>query len=115
MARALPCVIGLALVLIGAAQGAAAPRPGASLRPVHYQQRPDVLPASLSDDEGQVVAANCVACHSLDYITTQPRGNGPQFWRDEVTKMVGVYKAPVAPGDAEAIAATLARKFGGNS
>jgi hypothetical protein len=58
------------------------------------------------------VVDNCSACHSLDYITTQPRGKGEQFWRDAVAKMVNVYKAPLSPEDADAVAATLARKFG---
>ncbi len=81
-------------------------------KPVTYHQPPDMIPAALQDEPGQVVAANCMACHSLDYITTQPRDKGAQFWRDEVTKMVNVYKAPIAPADADAIATTLGRKFG---
>ena len=50
---------------------------------------------------------NCSACHSLDYITTQPRGKGEQFWRDSVAKMVNVYKAPLSPEDADAVGAAL--------
>jgi hypothetical protein len=119
MARILVSTAALALALAGSAQGAAAHRHGATGGvaggPAHYQQRPDTVPASLSDDQGQIVVANCTACHSLDYITTQPRGKGMQFWHDEVTKMVGVYKAPVAPADAEAVITVLDRKFGGNS
>ena len=49
---------------------------------------------------------------SLDYITTQPRGKGEQFWRDAVAKMVNVYKAPLSPEDADDVGAALARKFG---
>lgn len=94
---------GLIAVFAGTAQGAG---------PVHYRQRADTVPASLSDPAGQVVVANCTACHSLDYITTQPRGKGGQFWRDEVAKMVNVYKAPIAPADADAVAGVLDRKFG---
>jgi len=44
--------------------------------------------------------------------STQPRGKGARFWRDAVAKMVTVYKAPPSPEDADAIATTLARKFG---
>ena len=69
-------------------------------------------PPELADPAAEVVVNNCSACHSLDYITTQPRGKGEQFWRDAVAKMVNVYKAPVSPEDADAVAATLARKFG---
>ena len=69
-------------------------------------------PPELAGPASAVVVNNCSACHSLDYITTQPRGKGEQFWRDSVAKMVTVYKAPISPEDADAVAAELARKFG---
>lgn len=69
-------------------------------------------PPELADPASEVVVNNCSACHSLDYITTQPRGKGEQFWRDSVAKMVTVYGAPISPEDADAVAASLARKFG---
>ena len=69
-------------------------------------------PPELADPASEVVVNNCSACHSLDYITTQPRGKGEQFWKDSVAKMVTVYKAPLSPEDADAVAAALARKFG---
>lgn len=94
------------LTLIGAA-------PGSPGRVVHYQPREERIPPVLSDEASQIVVANCMSCHSLDYITTQPPGKGAKFWRDEVTKMITVYKASVEPADADAIAATLDRKFGG--
>ncbi|MBS0253676.1 MAG: cytochrome C [Proteobacteria bacterium] len=104
IARIAGCVAILAL--IGAA-------PGASGRVVHYQPREETIPPILSDEASQIVVANCMSCHSLDYLTTQPRGKGTKFWRDEVTKMIAVYKAPVEPADADAIVAALDRKFGG--
>ena len=69
-------------------------------------------PPELADPASEVVVNNCSACHSLDYITTQPRGKGEQFWRDAVAKMVTVYGAPISPEDAAAVGAELARKFG---
>lgn len=69
-------------------------------------------PEELAGPDAEVVVNTCSACHSLDYITTQPRGKGAQFWKDSVTKMITVYKAPVSPEDAEVISAVLARKFG---
>ena len=69
-------------------------------------------PPELADPASEVVVNNCSACHSLDYITTQPRGKGEQFWRDAVVKMVNVYKAPLSPEDADAVATELGRKFG---
>lgn len=69
-------------------------------------------PRELADPASEVVVNNCSACHSLDYITTQPRGKGEQFWRDAVAKMINVYKAPISPEDADAVGTELARKFG---
>lgn len=101
-------MIGRVLILAGAvALGIGA----APARPHRYAPAPEAIPAELSDADSTAVAAQCGACHSLDYITTQPRDKGAQFWRDEVTKMVNVYKAPLAPADADAVAAVLARKF----
>lgn len=92
--------------------GAVALAGSALARPVHYAAPADSVPAALADADGQAVAGQCATCHSLDYITTQPRGKGAQFWRDEVAKMVNVYKAPVAPADADTVAAVLGKKFG---
>lgn len=69
-------------------------------------------PPELADEASQIVVSNCSGCHSLDYIATQPRGKGEQFWRNSVTKMVNVYKAPVSAEDAAAVSVILARKFG---
>ena len=84
----------------------------ARMEPVSYQLPEEAIPAELSDAGAEIVVNNCTACHSLEYVTTQPRGMGEKFWHDEVTKMVKVYGAPVAPGDAEAIAKLLAERFG---
>src|ERR1700738_3347484 len=48
----------------------------------------------------EVVQNNCTACHSADYIKTQPRGPKfkQDFWRAEVTKMIKVYGAPIDEG-----------------
>jgi predicted secreted protein len=81
-------------------------------KPVRYDIPADVMPALLATPDAEVVVNNCSACHSLDYLTTQPRGKGEQFWRDAVTKMVTVYKAPVSTEDQDAIAKTLGRKLG---
>jgi hypothetical protein len=48
-----------------------------------------------------VVKNNCTACHSADYIQTQPRGEKfrKDFWAAEVTKMIKVYGAPIEDAD----------------
>lgn len=84
----------------------------ARMKPVSYQLPDETIPAELSDAGGEIVVNTCTACHSLEYVTTQPRGMGEKFWHDEVTKMVKVYGAPVAADDAEAIAKLLAERFG---
>lgn len=81
-------------------------------KPVTFTAPEEIIPTELADAEGEVVVNNCSTCHSLEYIVTQPRGKGTQFWKDAVTKMVNVYKAPVEPADADAAAAVLAKKFG---
>ncbi len=84
----------------------------AAARPVTYNFPADTIPAAFAEPDTEIVVSNCSACHSLDYIATQPRHKGPQFWRDAVNKMVNVYKAPIDPADADAVSAALARKFG---
>ena len=48
-----------------------------------------------------VVKNNCSACHSADYVNTQPRGPKfkKDFWQAEVTKMIKVYGAPIDEAD----------------
>jgi mono/diheme cytochrome c family protein len=45
---------------------------------------------------------NCLACHSAGMVLNQP-ALSKQAWTAEVTKMIDVYKAPVAPEDVGAI------------
>lgn len=96
-------------MLFSAACALAIPAATIAAQPVTYALPADTVPAVLAD--AQIVVTNCSGCHSLDYIVTQPRHKGPQFWRDAVTKMVNVYKAPIEPSDADAVAEELARKF----
>ena len=53
----------------------------------------------------------CVTCHSRDYITTQPRGKGKEFWTAEITKMVNVYAAPIPEPDRAVISEYLAANY----
>jgi mono/diheme cytochrome c family protein len=99
----------IAAVVMGLA---ALPAVMTTARPVTYTLPADTVPALLAQPDTEIVVSNCSACHSLDYIATQPRRKGPQFWRDAVTKMINVYKAPIDPADADAVAAALTRKFG---
>ena len=60
-----------------------------------------------------VVQSNCTACHSVDYVRTQPRGPKfkEDFWRAEVTKMIKVYGAPIDEADVGKIVDYLARTY----
>ena len=51
--------------------------------------------------------ANCLSCHSVDYIAMQPPEKGKVFWDSEVTKMIKVYHAPIEEADAKAISSYL--------
>ena len=61
----------------------------------------------------EVVKNNCTACHSVDYISTQPRGPKfkKDFWQAEVTKMIKTYGAPISEADAKVIADYLAQTY----
>jgi sulfite dehydrogenase (cytochrome) subunit B len=67
--------------------------------------------AGLKPSPGVETAAVCQACHSADYITTQPPKEGKAFWQAEVQKMIKVYKAPIAESDAAIIVDYLAATY----
>jgi sulfite dehydrogenase (cytochrome) subunit B len=67
--------------------------------------------ADLKAGPGAETAVVCLACHSADYISTQPSNKGKAFWEAEVQKMIKVYQAPIDPADAPAIADYLAANY----
>lgn len=74
---------------------------------------PPEQPLTLPRGAGvELVEAHCAACHSLDYVTTQPRGKGAKFWADNVEKMIDTHGAEIPAEDAKAITAYLGRTFG---
>lgn len=67
----------------------------------------------LKAGEGKdLVAANCMMCHSLDYIEMHALILDKQGWEKTVDKMIKVMGAPIKPEDAAAIAAYLDRNYG---
>jgi sulfite dehydrogenase (cytochrome) subunit B len=62
---------------------------------------PDETAAFKPGPNVEVVQNNCTACHSADYVNTQPRGPKfkKDFWQAEVTKMIKVYGAPIEDAD----------------
>lgn len=72
----------------------------ANAAPVSYTL-PDETAAFKPGPNLEVVQNNCTACHSADYISTQPRGPKfkKEFWQAEVTKMIKVFGAPIDDAD----------------
>ena len=70
--------------------------------PVSYKL-PDETAAFKPGANLETMQNNCAACHSADYIKTQPRGEKfkKDFWAAEVTKMIKVYGAPIEDAESE--------------
>jgi sulfite dehydrogenase len=67
---------------------------------------------TLRDGPGLALAqANCLTCHSSEYISTQPR-MPRAFWDASVKKMREKYGAPVADGDVQKLVDYLAETYG---
>lgn len=77
-----------------------------------YRLPPEVPVALGTGESAEMAAAFCSGCHSLDYITRQPR-SGAAFWTAEVAKMRSVYGAPMSDEDAARIATYLAERAAG--
>ncbi|HET7098353.1 MAG TPA: cytochrome c [Casimicrobiaceae bacterium] len=58
------------------------------------------------------VEANCVACHSLDYIVANSPFMTRQVWEAEVTKMIKAFGAPVSDADEKVIVDYLVTNYG---
>ena len=84
----------------------------ATAAPVAYKL-PDETAAFKAGANVEVVQNNCSACHSADYIKTQPRGEKfkKDFWTAEVTKMIKVYGAPIEDKDVGAIVEYLTANY----
>jgi hypothetical protein len=71
-----------------------------------------VLKIDLAVGEGKDKAETlCDICHSVDYITTQPRLS-KAAWAASVTKMRKVFGAPISDADAAIITNYLAANYG---
>lgn len=67
----------------------------------------------LKDGEGrQLVEANCVICHSLDYIQMNSPFLDRKGWETSVNKMIKVMGAPLSEADAKVIVDYLAVQYG---
>jgi sulfite dehydrogenase (cytochrome) subunit B len=111
MTRAHRTVAVLAAGALAAGVTAAITTPAVA-RPVTYTLPTESSTLKKTAEPGyQRTELQCVTCHSRDYITTQPRGKGKEFWTAEVTKMVNVYAAPIPEPDRAVIADYLAANY----
>ena len=81
-------------------------------KPVSYKL-PDETAAFKPGSNLEIVQSNCTACHSVDYIKTQPQGPTfkKDFWQAEVTKMIKVYGAPIEDADLGKIVDYLSQNY----
>jgi sulfite dehydrogenase (cytochrome) subunit B len=83
----------------------------AGAAPISYQL-PDETAAFKPGPNLEVVQNNCTACHSADYVSTQPRVEKKrEFWQAEVTKMIKVFGAPIEDTDVPKIVDYLAATY----
>ncbi|WP_375787966.1 c-type cytochrome [Bradyrhizobium sp. Pha-3] len=100
--KLLPSLAAIAVLSIGATMAA----------PVNYTL-PEETAAFKPGPNLDVVQNNCTACHSADYIKTQPQGEKfkKDFWQAEVTKMIKVYGAPIDQADVGKIVEYLSATY----
>jgi mono/diheme cytochrome c family protein len=84
----------------------------AGAAPISYKL-PDETATFKPGPNVEVVQNNCSACHSADYVATQPRGPKfkKDFWQAEVTKMIKVYGAQIEDSDVPKIVEYLATNY----
>ncbi|MCX7364845.1 MAG: cytochrome c [Alphaproteobacteria bacterium] len=84
----------------------------AGAKPITFELPPET--AELKPGPNlETAQGNCVACHSADYILTQPRSmaNKKEFWLGEVNKMIHSYGAPIQESDVAKIVEYLAATY----
>jgi cytochrome c5 len=104
--KTVSAVASVLVLSVGASCGAAASKPMSYKLP---EETATFKPGPNLD----VVQNNCTACHSTDYIKTQPRGPKfkRDFWQAEVTKMIKVYGAPIDDSDVGKIVDYLSQTY----
>ena len=72
---------------------------------------PEEKPSFKSAPGAELAQANCIMCHSHEYITTQPAFTRDQ-WKASVTKMQQKYGAPIVPEAVDPLLDYLVRGYG---
>lgn len=96
------------LLILSALTGFAYAGPKGS---VHSIELPSVTTELRAGAGKDVTERFCSICHSLDYITMQPKFTKAQ-WTAEVDKMIKVMGAPIPQEDAKVIEGYLAVQYG---
>jgi mono/diheme cytochrome c family protein len=87
---------------------AIAPPSGASAREAGTKPPPAYSPPPetarfITAPGVEMAQRHCLACHSADYISTQPPHMPAAFWQNEVTKMRNAYGARLTDDDVKAV------------
>ena len=96
----------LAVAAIALAVPAAAAVKSIELPPDGVQLKASPLPGYAK------AQANCVACHSAEYMMYQPATAPRAYWDAMVKRMKAVFKAPIDDADMPAIVDYLAKTYG---
>jgi mono/diheme cytochrome c family protein len=95
-----------AVVFLCAAAGAPAAPKTIELPPDAVQLIPSSLPGYAK------AQAQCVACHSAEYMRYQPATAPRGYWEAMVKRMKGVFNAPIDDADMPAIVDYLTKTYG---
>ena len=98
------CVLA-AVLACGVAAVGAAPKT-IVLPPDGAQLVPSSLPGYAKAQQ------NCVACHSAEYMLTQPPNAGRPYWDAMTKRMKAVFKAPINDADMPEIVDYLTATYG---
>ena len=93
-------------VAIGLCANASAAVKIIQLPPDGVQLKPSPLPGYAK------AQANCVACHSAEYMLYQPATAPRAYWEAMVKRMKTVFKAPIDDADIPVIVDYLAKTYG---
>lgn len=106
MQRRVRALAAALLTAFGAAAPALAADKTVELPPDGAQLKPSPLP-------GYALAqANCVACHSAEYMQYQPPSAARPYWEAMVRRMKTVFLAPIDDAQMPAIVEYLAKTYG---
>jgi cytochrome c553 len=97
------------IVLLNLAATTIAGLVAVNAQPISYKL-PEETAAFRPGPNLEAAQNNCTACHSADYIKTQPQGPKykKDFWQAEVAKMIKLYGAPIEESDVPRIVDYLA-------